>query len=110
MELARWLINRGANLDLPADNPMKVAPLHAASASRHLEIVRALLEGGANPNARQQGGFTPLHAAAQNGDAEIARLLIEKGADREARAENNQTALDFALLRGHAAVAAVIEG
>lgn len=110
VELARWLINRGANLDLPADNPMKVAPLHAASASRHLEIVRALLEGGANPNARQQGGFTPLHAAAQNGDAEIARLLIEKGADREARAENNQTALDFALLRGHAAVAAVIEG
>ena len=110
VELARWLINRGANLDLPADNPMKVAPLHAASASRHLEIVRALLEGGANPNARQQGGFTPLHAAAQNGDAEIARVLIEKGADREARAENNQTALDFALLRGHAAVAAVIEG
>jgi len=68
-----------------------------------------LLEGGANPNARQQGGFTPLHAAAQNGDAEMARLLLEKGADREARAENNQTPLDFALLRGHAAVADVLE-
>ncbi|MCC7234829.1 MAG: ankyrin repeat domain-containing protein [Bryobacterales bacterium] len=110
VELARWLINRGANLDLAAENPMQVTPLHAASAGRHLEIVRALLEGGANPNARQQGGFTPLHAAAQSGDAEIARLLIEKGADREARAGNNQTALDLALLRGHAAAAAVIEG
>lgn len=108
-ELARWLIDRGANLDLAATNPMQVAPLHAASAGRHLEIVRALLEAGANPNARQQGGFTPLHAAAQNGDAEMARLLLEKGADREARAENNQTALDFALLRGHGAVAAVLE-
>jgi len=108
-ELAVWLINRGANLDLAATNPMQVAPLHAASAGRHVEIVRALLEAGANPNARQQGGFTPLHAAAQNGDVDIARLLLDKGADREARAENNQTALDFALLRGHAAVAAVLE-
>lgn len=109
VELAKWLINRGANLDLAATNPMQVSPMHAAAAGRHLEIARALLEGGANPNARQQGGFTPLHAAAQNGDAEMARLLLEKGADREARAENNQTPLDFALLRGHAAVADVLE-
>lgn len=109
VELAQRLINRGANLDLAATNPMQVTPLHAAAAGRHLEIVRALLEAGANPNARQQGGFTPLHAAAQNGDAEMARLLLTKGADREARAENNQTPLDFALLRGHAAVANVLE-
>lgn len=108
-ELAKRLINRGANLDLAAANPMQVTPLHAAAAGRHTEIVGALLEAGANPNARQQGGFTPLHAAAQNGDAETARLLLDKGADREARAENNQTPLDFALLRGHAAVANVLE-
>ncbi|MBN8728961.1 MAG: ankyrin repeat domain-containing protein [Acidobacteria bacterium] len=109
VELAKWLINRGANLDLAATNPMQVAPLHAAASGRHLEIARALLEGGANPNARQQGGFTPLHAAAQNGDVEMTRLLLDKGADREARADNNQTPLDFALLRGHAAVANVLE-
>lgn len=109
VELAEWLINRGANLDLAAKNQMQVAPIHAAAGGKNLEIVRALVEAGADVNARQHGGFTALHAAAQDGNEAMTAYLLEKGADRNARADNNQCALDFALLRGHAGVAALLE-
>jgi len=108
-EAAKWLIERGANLDLAASNAMKVAPLHAAAAGRHVEIVRLLVEAGTDVNARQQAGFTPLHAAAQNGDLESAKLLLAHGADRMARADNHQCALDFALQRGDEAMVSLLE-
>jgi len=108
-ELAKWLIDRGANLNLAAKNQMQVAPIHAAAGGKNLEIVRALVEAGADVNARQHGGFTALHAAAQDGNEAMTAYLLEKGADRNARADNNQCALDLALLRGHAGVAALLE-
>jgi hypothetical protein len=40
-------------------NPPRRAPLHSAVAAGDREAVRALLEAGADPNVRQQGGFTP---------------------------------------------------
>ncbi|MEZ5402587.1 MAG: ankyrin repeat domain-containing protein [Bryobacteraceae bacterium] len=108
-EIAAYLVDQGANVNLAATNPMRVAPLHAATASRHFWIVQMLIANGANVNQAQNGGFAPLHAAAQNGDAESARLLLESGADRNARSENGQTPLDLALLKGHAAVADLLD-
>jgi len=40
-----------------------------------------LLAFGANPNARQQAGWTPLHAAAHRDQARLIRLLRNGGAD-----------------------------
>src|SRR5258708_16433489 len=67
-ETARWLIERGADVDMAAQNPMKVRPLHAAASSRQVESAALLIERGADVNATQQQGLTPLHAAAGNGD------------------------------------------
>ena len=47
-------------------------PLHSAVAAGDHDAARALLEAGADPNVRQQGGFTPLLAAAHADDAEMA--------------------------------------
>ena len=58
-----------------------VTTLHSAAAGSHSEIVKLLLEHGADPNAAQDGGFTPLHSAAQNDDRESAEALLEAGAD-----------------------------
>ena len=83
-EAVRLLLNRGAALDVPAHNERFAAgahPLHSAVASRALEIAVMLLEAGADPNAKQHGGYTPLTEAAQNGDADLAYALLERGAD-----------------------------
>jgi len=107
--VAQYLIDQGANVSLAANNPMKVAPLHAAVSGRHFEIARMLVDNDADVNARQQQGWTPLHGAAQGGDQELVKLLLAKGADREARADTGQTALDLAMTHGHGAVAALLE-
>ena len=48
----------------------------------HRDVVRALLERGADPNIRDEGDDAmPLHFAAERGDMEIVKLLVEHGAD-----------------------------
>ena len=106
--IASFLVDQGANLDLAANNPMMVAPIHAAVAARQTAIVEMLVAAGADVNKRQQQGFTPLHAAAMNGDEGVVRLLLAHGADRGARSDNGQSALDFAMQHGHAGVAALL--
>ena len=74
------LLEQGADVGAVARNPMQVQPLHSAVAGRDIESVRLLLAAGADPDARQHGGWTPLMAARQHGDAEVERLLLDYGA------------------------------
>jgi uncharacterized protein len=84
-ELARWLIERGADVNAAAENAARVAPVHAAAAVCDRETMRALLAAGADANACQQMDHTPLHGAASRGDVEMAKLLLAHGANRDAR-------------------------
>jgi ankyrin repeat protein len=101
-EIARFLVDRGADVNEPAQNPQKVAPVHAAAAAQDRETMRLLLERGADVNARQQMDYTPLHGAASRGDLEMAKLLIEHGADANARASDGMTPADVAAKYGKA--------
>jgi ankyrin repeat protein len=86
VEAARLLVERGAEVNSPSRNDMKVMPLHSAAAAddpeARYELAKLLLEAGAEPNARQQDDFTPLMAADQSGDEHLAQLLEEHGASR----------------------------
>jgi len=82
-EAAWLLIDRGADIEAPARNEefaQEARPLHSAVAASRGDVAAVLLEAGADPNARQAGGFTPLMAAEQNGDFDVAELLIQHGA------------------------------
>jgi ankyrin repeat protein len=62
-----------------------VTALHEAVGDGRIELVRLLLEAGADPNAKgvaASGTFlgTPLEVARRFGSDEIAKLLIEHGA------------------------------
>ena len=99
-ELARWLIEEGADVNAAAENTQRVAPLHAAAAVCDRETTRLLLDRGANPNARQQMDYTPLHGAASRGDVELAKLLLAHGAERNAKGSDGMTPADVARKYG----------
>ena len=96
-DATRLLVERGADLEAVASTFGNVTPLHSACASGERESARILVEAGAEPNVRQQGGFTPLHAAAQNEDEELARLLLARGADPEVATDDGRKPRDLGL-------------
>jgi ankyrin repeat protein len=70
--------------------------LHLAVSMKHPEVVRVLLENGANPDAVDFNKETPLMGAALNGHLKIAKLLIEHGCDVNKRNNRGGYALSFA--------------
>jgi uncharacterized protein len=78
---AAILVEHGADVSDVARNTMRVQPIHSAAAASQVEIVRLLLDRGADPNAVQEGGFVALDAARHHGNDELVQLLLERGAD-----------------------------
>jgi ferric-dicitrate binding protein FerR (iron transport regulator) len=86
--VAKFLIQKGANLNARAKDEHGGTPLHWAAALGRVEMARRLMEAGADVNARDNNGFTPLDATNYNPEfekeakREIAGLLRKKGANR----------------------------
>lgn len=99
------LLDAGADVHAAARNPMQVQAIHAAVSGRHLEALRLLLDHGADPNARQQSGYTPLMGAAGSGRDDMVDLLLGRGADPALTADGGKTAESVARDHGHTLLA-----
>ena len=79
------------------------APLKNAAIGGHLEIVKLLLERGADPNQPEEG-IAPhghaLYSAVYHGHYEIAQLLLEHGAYPNPPVESFAEAVWIAIRRG----------
>ena len=73
----------------------------AAARDGDVEAVRRFLDGGMQPDARDEHDDTALTWAAMEGRLEVCRLLIERGANVNARQYEGATPLILAADRGH---------
>ncbi|MGH7134604.1 MAG: ankyrin repeat domain-containing protein, partial [Pirellulales bacterium] len=83
LEKTRLLLQRGADVNARSDDG-RTALAIAASRFGSLEVVRMLLDSGADPSVKSpsyKGPLTALREAAEVGDQAVVRLLIERGAD-----------------------------
>lgn len=96
-EVAKLLLDNGAQINAVARNNFKSTPLQGAAAFKQLEVARVLIARGADVNPRGEGGYSPLHEAAGSGQLELARLLIKHKADVNAKGDDGKTPLAIAL-------------
>uniref|UniRef100_A0A8C7ZXR1 Ankyrin 1, erythrocytic b n=1 Tax=Oryzias sinensis TaxID=183150 RepID=A0A8C7ZXR1_9TELE len=61
------------------------SPLYMAAQENHLEVVKFLLENGANQSLPTEDGFTPLAVALQQGHENVVALLINYGTKGKVR-------------------------
>lgn len=107
-EVARYLVLKGADVNMPSNNGFNVFPIHSAAAGNYTNIVRTLVESGAQVNVKQQAGATPLHSAAQNGNLEMLILLLENGAEVNTRMEGGKLPADLAKEKGFNEIADIL--
>ncbi len=87
----------------------KTALMYAAEFG-HADIVRKLLQSGANTDIRnrsvsgESGGKNALHFAAEYGYTKIAQTLIDAGIDFCVVSESGNTALNLACMNGHVGI------
>jgi ankyrin repeat protein len=135
-DVARRLIAAGADVnqwDIFGETPLFTAlnlrtrldggrgtSIDPMNTTTGLDIVKLLLDRGANPNiqlffapANLSGntntrGATPLIRAANNGDVEVVKLLLEKGADATLYMADRQTPI-HAVIAGRSSEKQAIE-
>ena len=107
-ETGRALLAAGASPNAVARNAMVVQPLHSSAAAGHLAISQALLDSGADVNARQGGGYMPLHEAIGRDDAALVKLFLASGADPSLQLDDGRDAHALAAERANPEVLALL--
>jgi len=97
----RLLHFAGANINARGNCCM---PLYLAAGEGRLEVVRYLLDEGADVNAREKFGHTALSEAVYYGQTAVIKELVFRGADLNV-IEEGGTALDIAINRNNTPVA-----
>lgn len=99
LEGLRQALQGGADPDLKIQN---ITMLGRACARGHLELVKVLLDHGADPSVRMMNNWNVYHTAANNGHLEVLKYLHESGIPGiDATGVEEGKPIDVALVREH---------
>ncbi len=88
--VVRALVRGGADVDAH-DGAKQCTALHMAARRGNVAIAEALLDCGANLEARDRAGETPLRRAVNCNKLDVASLLVALGADVQSRGSKGLT-------------------
>ncbi|HML19729.1 MAG TPA: ankyrin repeat domain-containing protein [Candidatus Dependentiae bacterium] len=113
-DVVAMLIAHGANVNIPNNNDDNT-PLHCAVArnahvvdAHNLEIIRMLIDAGANVNQRAGICGSPFHWAVLEGNKEIVSMLLAAHADINLKDHNGLTPLCIATDKGYQEIVELI--
>ncbi|XP_004841938.1 ankyrin repeat and KH domain-containing protein 1 isoform X8 [Heterocephalus glaber] len=107
VEVARILLDHGAGINTHS-NEFKESALTLACYKGHLDMVRFLLEAGADQEHKTDEMHTALMEACMDGHVEVARLLLDSGAQVNMPADSFESPLTLAACGGHVELAALL--
>lgn len=108
IEIVRYLIERGADLNLKTDDIYGQTALMNAAALGRTDIVKLLVESGAKLDLETNKGLTALMFSSAFGHSETVSFLLKKGAKLDTKNIEGKTALDIAVLNNRYTVAEIL--
>ncbi|KAF5300066.1 hypothetical protein FQA39_LY11258 [Lamprigera yunnana] len=107
VELAKILLMHGAGINTHS-NEFKESALTLACYKGHLDMVRFLLEAGADQEHKTDEMHTALMEASMDGHVEVARLLLDSGAQVNMPTDSFESPLTLAACGGHVDLAMLL--
>lgn len=109
-EMVKKALLHGA--DMHREDANGTFPLYNACSHGHMEVVRALLDEGANIDQRTSPKFDSygaLHIACDQGFADVVALLLERGASTTAKNDLGETPIETARQAGRTDIVDLLE-
>ena len=109
-DIVKVLLEKGADVNAK-DNRFGMTPLHDAAVDRlnfKPDVVKLLIDYGANVDSGKNEAWTPLHWASINRNLKMVEMLIANGADVNARNKNGSTALHLTFREDNTDLARIL--
>jgi hypothetical protein len=101
LDIVKYLLEHRSDIDLDVRNAADRTALTIATLQDYKDIVKLLLQKGANINKHAKNAYTPLMYAVEKNNADLVKLFLQdKNINLNLRNENGKSALHLATEKG----------